>query len=144
MNKTNTSTKYTYADFARDVITFLDGEIEIEMTPAKAQAMRNKAVDLLNAQIKKAEYNANHKSAKAPKGASPETRAKADAIAKVLTAEPMTASEISKAVGTDYTALQVANAVKYIEGVKSVKVVRAVINTKGLRSEREYTAYCIG
>ena len=142
MNKTNTSTKYTYADFARDVIASLNGEIE--MTPAKAQAMRNKAVDLLNAQVKKAEYNANHKSAKAPKGASPETRAKADAIAKVLTAEPMTAAEISKAVGTDYTALQVANAVKYIEGVTSVKVVRATVNAKGLRSEREYTAYCIG
>lgn len=142
MNKTNTSTKYTYADFARDVIASLDGEIE--MTPAKAQAMRDKAVDLLNAQVKKAEYNATHKSAKAPKGASPETRAKADAIAKVLTAEPMTATEISQAVGTEYTALQVANAVKYIDGVKSVKVVRFVVNAKGLCSEREYTAYCIG
>ena len=140
MNKTNT--KYTYADFARDVIAAINGEIK--MTPAKAQNMKDKATDLLNAQIKKAEYNAAHKSSKTPKGASAETRAKADTIAKVLSSTPMTAAEISKATGTDYTALQVANAVKYIEGATSVKVIRATINSKGLRSEREYTAYCIG
>lgn len=142
MNKTNTSTKYTYADFARDVIASLNGEIE--MTPAKAQAMKNKATDLLTAQVKKAEYNAAHPSKTKPKGASEETRAKAEAIAKVLTAEPMTAAEISKAANTEYTALQVANAAKYIPGIKSCKVVRATVNAKGLRAEREYTAYCIG
>ena len=138
---TNTS-KYTYAAFASDVIALAAGEIEL--TGELAAKLTAKANDLLTAQVKKAEYNATHKSTKAPKGASAETMAKADAIREVLTAEPMTAAEISAAVGTDYTALQVANAVKYIEGVKSCKVVRETVNAKGLKAQKEYTAYSIG
>ena len=138
---TNTS-KYTYAAFASDVIALSAGEIEL--TDELAAKLTAKANDLLTAQVKKAEYNATHKSTKAPKGASAETMAKADAIRKVLNATPMTAAEISTAVGTDYTALQVANAVKYIEGVKSCKVVRDTVNAKGLKAQKEYTAYAIG
>lgn len=142
MNKTNTSTKYTYADFGRDIIALAKGELTL--TPELSVNLIAKASALVTAQERKAEYNAKHPSKSKPKGASPETRAKADAIAAVLTAEPMTAAEISEAVGVKYSALQVANAIKYIEGVSSVKVVRSVLNTKGLRSEREYTAYYIG
>lgn len=138
---TNTS-KYTYAAFASDVIALAAGEIEL--TDELSAKLTAKASDLLSAQVKKAEYNATHKSTKAPKGASAETMAKADAIRKVLTATPMTAAEISAAVGTEYTALQVANAVKYIEGVKSCKVVRDTVNAKGLKAQKEYTAYSIG
>ena len=56
----------------------------------------------------------------------------------------MTAAEINAALGTDYTALQVANAVKYIEGAKASKVIRKTTNAKGLTAEKEYTAYSIG
>lgn len=137
-----TTSKYTYASFASDVIALANGEIEL--TADLAAKLTAKANDLLTAQVKKAEYNAAHKSTKAPKGASAETKAKADAIRKVLNTTPMTAAEISAAVGTDYTALQVANAVKYIEGVKSCKVVRDTVNAKGLKAQKEYTAYAIG
>lgn len=142
MSTNTTSTKYTYAAFASDVIALAAGEIEL--TAELSAKLTAKASDLLTAQVKKAEYNAAHKSTKAPKGASPETKAKADAIRKVLNTTPMTAAEISTAVGTDYTALQVANAVKYIEGVKSCKVIRDTVNAKGLKAQKEYTAYTIG
>lgn len=141
MNKTNTS-RYTYADFATDVIALLNGEIEV--TDEKAAAMTDKANALLAAQIKKSEYNATHAKKSQPKGASPATREKSDAIKSVLTADPMTTAEINAALGTDYTPLQVANAVRYIEGAQSCKVVRSTVNAKGLKSDKEYTAYFIG
>lgn len=70
-----------------------------------------------------------------------EKRARVQAIAKVLRSEPMTMREINAALGTDYTALQVANAVKYIPGAESCKVWRMVTNSRGEKVEREYTAY---
>ena len=66
---------------------------------------------------------------------------RAKAIAKVLGSEPVTAREINAALGTDYTALQVANAVKYIPGAESCKVWRMVTNGKGEKVDREYNAY---
>lgn len=140
MNKTNT--KYTYATFATDVIALLNGEIEV--TPELRENMRNKASDLLEAQLKKAEYNATHKSSRTPKGASEDTKAKTAAIAKVLTAEPMTTAEINTALGTAFTALQVANAVKYIPNIKTCKVIRDSVNSKGLKAQKEYTGYFVG
>lgn len=141
MNKTTTS-RYTYAQFAADVIAVMNGEIEI--TADLREKMTAKAADLANAQAKKAEYNANHPKKAAAKGASAETKAKADAIKGVLGSDPMTAAEINKALGADYTALQVANAVKFIEGIQSCKVVRDTVNGKGLRQQKEYTAYFVG
>lgn len=70
-----------------------------------------------------------------------EKQALGTAIAKVLGTEPMTMREINAALGTDYTALQVANAVKYIPGAESCKVWRMVTNGRGEKVEREYTAY---
>lgn len=70
-----------------------------------------------------------------------EKRARVQAIAKVLRSEPMTMLEINAALGTDYTALQVANAVKYIPGAESCKVWRMVTNSRGEKVEREYSAY---
>lgn len=138
---TNTS-KYTYAAFASDVIALAAGEIEL--TAELSAKLSAKASDLLTAQTKKAEYNAAHPSKSKPKGASAETMAKANAIAAVLSDVPMTAAEISDACHTNYTALQVANAAKYIEGIKTCSVVREVVNKKGLKAEKEYTAYSIG
>ena len=140
MNKT--TSRYTYAAFASDVIALLNGEIEV--TDALKERMTAKASDLMAAQANKAAYNAAHPKKGTAKGASAETLAKAEAIKGVLSASPMTAAEINAALGSDYTALQVANAVKFIEGVVSSKVIRTTVNSKGLKADREYTAYSIG
>ena len=137
MNKTNS--RYTYAQFATDVIAVLNGEIEI--TDTLRETMTAKAGDLLATQTRKAEYNATHPKKSASKGASAKTKATAEIIAGVLTAEPMTAKEIDQVTGKDFTALQVANAVKFIDGVTVSKVIRETVNSKGLTAQREYTAY---
>lgn len=142
MNKTNTTSRYTYADFAADVVALVNGELEL--TDDKSAAMVDKANALLAAQVKKSEYNATHAKKSAPKGPSTATMDKANSIASVLTAEPMTTAEINAALGTDYTPLQVANACRYICGVTSCKVVRSTVNAKGLKSDKEYTAYTMG
>lgn len=140
MNKT--TSRYTYASFAADVMAVVNGEIEV--TAELRDKMTAKAADLLAAQTKKAEYNATHPKKNTAKGASAATQEKATAIAGVLGAEPMTAAEINAALGADYTALQVANAVKFIEGVQTAKVIRSTVNSKGLTAQKEYTAYFIG
>lgn len=132
---------YTYATFATDVIALVNGDLEL--TDEVREAMENKANDLLVQQIRKAEYSATHPSKSKAKGASEKTKALAEQIKSVLNAEPMTSAEIASALGADLTALQVANAVKYIEGAISTKVVRETVNSKGLRSEKLYTAYAI-
>lgn len=139
---TKTTSRYTYTDFANDVIAIVNGEMKV--TPDVTAKVTEKAQALLNAQLAKAAYNATHQRKSTAKGASAETQAKANAIASVLTTTPMTASEINTALGSDYTALQVANAVKFINGVQSTKVVRSSLNAKGLRQEKEYTAYFVG
>lgn len=137
-----TNSKYTYAAFASEVIGIVEGKIEV--TGDVAERVKAKAAALLAAQESKAAYNAAHPKKGAAKGASADTAAKAKAIGDILSATPMTAAEINAALGTDYTALQVANAVKFIPGVVSSKVVRQTVNGKGLKVEREYTAYAIG
>ena len=137
-----TTSKYTYKQFGLDIIALAKGELD--MTPEVAIRLMEKAQALVNAQESKAAYNATHPKKSTAKGASAATMEKANAIKGVLTATPMTAAEINAALGTDYTALQVANAVKYIEGVTSEKVVRAVTNSKGLTSQKEYTGYKVG
>lgn len=103
--------------------------------------MKEKAQALLNAQATKQAYNAAHPRKSSSNGPSGDTKARAAQIATVLDSTPKTAAEINAELGTEYTALQVANAVKYIEGAKSCKVVRSTINGKGLKADKEYTAY---
>lgn len=69
------------------------------------------------------------------------TAERAKAIAKVLGSEPMTMLEINAALGTDYEALQVSNAVKSIPGTAVCKVTRTVVNRRGETVEKTYTAY---
>lgn len=128
---------YTYANLALDVIAMLNGE------PVKTDTgvMLEKAEALLQAQLNKAAYNATHPRKSTAKGPSEKTAAVMAAIKPVLGTEPMTAADINAALGTTYTALQVANAVKYIDGVTSCKVVRTTTNSKGLKADKEYTAY---
>jgi hypothetical protein len=137
-----TNSKYTYKQFGLDIIALAKGELEL--SPEVAMRLMEKAQALVNAQESKAAYNATHPKKSTAKGASAATMEKANAIKSVLTASPMTAAEINAALGTDYSALQVANAVKYIEGVTSEKVVRTVTNSKGLTSQKEYTGYKVG
>ncbi|MDO4268997.1 MAG: hypothetical protein Q4C73_11035 [Eubacteriales bacterium] len=71
------------------------------------------------------------------------TREKAEAIASVLCFEPMTPQEINYALGTDYTALQIANAVRYIPGASTVHVYRIVADQNGDPVLKQHTAYCL-
>lgn len=139
---TTNNSKYTYTLFATEVMGIVKGEIEI--TPDVAERVCAKAAALLATQEKKAVYNATHPKKATAKGASADTAAKAEAIKGVLSSTPMTAAEINAALGVDYTALQVANACKFIPGVVTSKVIRSTVNAKGLRADKEYTAYAIG
>lgn len=137
-----TNSKYTYTNLATDLISLLDGTKSLTELPTSA--MRDKAVALLNAQETKKAYNAAHPRKSSSNGPSGDTQSRAAEIATVLGSEPMTAAEINKALGTEYTALQVANACKYIPDCKSCKVIRSTINGKGLKADKEYTAYTVG
>lgn len=144
MATTNNNTgksRYTYSLFATDVLALLQGEKSLGELPIAS--MVAKAQDLLAAQETKKAYNAAHPRKSTAKGPGTDTQARATEIAGVLTGTPMTAAEINAALGTDYTALQVANACKYIEGVVSSKVIRTTTNGKGLRADKEYTAYSV-
>lgn len=142
MATNNTTSKYTYTLFATEVMGIVKGEIEV--TPAIAERVYAKAAALLATQENKAAYNAAHPKKSAAKGASADTAAKAEAIKGVLSSTPMTAAEINAALGAEFTALQVANACKFIPGVVTSKVIRSTVNGKGLRADKEYTAYAIG
>ena len=142
MATNNTNSKYTYTLFANEVMGIVKGEVEI--TPAVAERVYAKAAALLATQENRDAYNATHPKKSAAKGASADTAAKAEAIKGVLTSDPMTAAEINAALGADYTALQVANACKFIPGIATTKVVRTTTNSKGLKADKEYTAYFIG
>lgn len=143
MATTNSKTgKYTYTDFATDVLSLLEGQKALKDLPVAA--MCDKAKALLNAQATKQAYNAAHPRKSSSKGPGTDTKERADQIAGVLDSTPKTAADINVELGTDYTALQVANACKYIEGCKSCKVVRTTTNSKGLKSDKEYTAYTVG
>lgn len=139
MEKKNTNARYTYITFAEEVKAILEGKIEV--TAEVKARVTEKADALIATQTAKKDYNAANPKKSTAKGASAETQAKADQIAGVLTSEPKTAAEINAELGTDYTALQVANAIKFIEGATSTKVIRTTVNGKGLKADKEYTAY---
>lgn len=121
-------------------------EIAIEFlgeTDCSAEVI-DKLEGMVAQEVKRAEYSATHRKPTKAKGPTDATKEVAEAISSVLTDTPMTATEINEALGTDYTALRVAGAVKFIPGVKSQKVVRPTIGKNGLRAERQYTGYFIG
>ena len=142
MNKPSAST-YSYAEFTNDILALLDGELEL--TNDKAAEMRDKTIAFQNTLKKRAEYNANHPR-KGVSKLSDTTKANIEKISGVLknSTKPMTTSDINAALHADLTPLQVANAVKYIEGIKSTKAIREAVDKKGLKAQKEYTAYYIG
>ena len=99
---------------------------------------------MVEQEVKRAEYSATHRKPSQAKGPSEATKAVAAEIARVLNGTPLTAAEINAVLGTDYPALKVANAVKFIPGAQSQKVTRETVGKNGLRAEREYTGYFIG
>lgn len=138
MAKTNS--RYTYQMFAQEVIQIVAGELAV--TPEVALRVTEKAQALAGTQAKKAEYNKLNPKKAAPKGASEKTQATANAISAILTADnALTTADINELLGTEFSALQVANAVKFIDGATSQKVIRETVNAKGLKAQKEYTAY---
>lgn len=137
-----TNARYTYITFAEEVKAIVNGTLTV--TDEIKARVNEKAQALIDTQTSKKAYNADHPKKSTAKGASADTQEKANAISAVLANVPegaMTASEINAELGTEYTALQVANAIKFIEGATSVKVIRDSVNAKGLKAQKEYTAY---
>ena len=67
----------------------------------------------------------------------------AKAIAGVLSAAPMTAAEINAALGTDYTPLQISNAMQRISGASAGREVRMTVGASGRRREKEHAVYTL-
>lgn len=67
----------------------------------------------------------------------------AKAIAGVLSAAPMTAAEINAALGTDYTPLQISNAMQRISGASAGREARMTVGASGRRREKEYAVYTL-
>lgn len=142
MTKNNS---YTYKDFALNILDAIGCDTvnaALKEAGFDTTLIAEKAQALLDAQVKKAEYNATHKRTSTSK-MSDETKALIENLKKVLKNTPQTGAELNKAMGTEYTALRIANAVAKIDGVKSTKVVRTTVNSKGLKADREYTAYFV-
>jgi hypothetical protein len=131
--------KYTYVTFADEVITLANGG-----TVENLERLIEKATALKATHENKATYNKANPKKSTAKGASAETMAKAEQIAEVLPTDAenaVTAAEINELIGTEFSALQVANAIKFIENATSVKVVRSTTGKNGLTAEKMYTAY---
>ena len=138
----NTTARYTYITFAEEVKALIEGKLEI--TAEVAARITEKADALIATQESKAAYNAKNPKKTAAKGASETTKANANMIMAILgDTEDVarTGADINNELGTNFTALQVANACKFIPDIRSCKVVREVTNSKGLKAEKLYTAY---
>ena len=148
--KTEKATRYTYSQFANDVITmaniFLDGE-QPELS-LDFEKIIDKANKLLEQQARKAEYNANKRAENAGKPKELSDKMK-DLIALIKPAIPkgkenaVTGADINRITGSELYAMQISNACNHIPNCQKTKVIREVENNKGLKQEKEYTAYYI-
>lgn len=136
------NTRYTYVSFGNEVVDVVASALTNKLIDAmQAERMIDKANALIATQEKKSTYNAANPKKSTPKGASEKTQAVANALASVLTDIPMTTAELNEALGTTYTPLQVSNAIKFVPNWAKETVVRDVVSPKGLKSQKEYTAY---
>ena len=78
-NTNKTGNRYTYSNFATDVLSLLNGEKSMGDLPIKD--MTAKAEALLAAQATKAAYNASHPRKSAAKGPGSDTKERAAQIA---------------------------------------------------------------
>lgn len=129
--------RYTDAMLYNDLVQIVDAA---DLEEAKRNAIIEKLLKKQEQVAKRAEYSKEHRKSTASK-VTEATKAIAAEIGAILTDTPMTTAEINEILGTDYTALRVANAAKFIPGAVTAKVVRPTVNKAGLRSEKEYTAY---
>lgn len=129
--------RYTDAMLYNDLVQIVDAA---DLEEAKRNAIIEKLLKKQEQVAKRAEYSKEHRKPTASK-VTEATKAIAAEIGAILTDTPMTTAEINEILGTDYTALRVANAAKFIPGAVTAKVVRPTVNKAGLRSEKDYTAY---
>lgn len=132
---------YTDKQFFMDVLDLIE---EADLDDVTRGAMVAKATGKLEQLEKRAEYAASHKKPSQAKGPSAATKERAALIESILTHDPVTTADINRILGTEFSALQVSGALKFVDNVKSKKVVRMVEDSKGLKTERQYTGYYIG
>lgn len=148
--KTEKATRYTYAQFANDVIAmaniFVDGkqpELLLDF-----EKIIDKANKLLEQQAKKAEYNANKRAQNAdkPKELSETMKINVDLVRQILPKgeeNAVTANDINRTLETNFYAMQLSNICAHIPNCVKTKVIRETTNNKGLKQQKEYTAYYI-
>ena len=150
-NNVEKNAKYTYEVFAKNAIEMATALQNIEKEENRNfdfdfENFIGKANALIEQQLKKREYNATHPKKSTSKGASEKTLAIVAKIRPLLKKgkdNAITGAEINATIGENLFALQIANAVRFIEGVQSTKVIRSTTNSRGLKQEKEYTAYYI-
>lgn len=132
--------RYTYIDLATDVIALANGAIADDAIRGR---MVDKAIALLDVQKTTALTSpVSGQSGSTSVASAHDSQKIADDILTVLSYQPMTAAEINTVMDTEYTSLQILNAMKLCEQeVASEKVIRTTLDAKGLRAEREYTAW---
>ena len=132
--------KYTYIDFLEEVM--LMTKLNENITAETAERIISKAMALKKTLENKANYNS--KNPRKAKGASPETLAIRDKILEILPNnedEAMTSARIADTLKIPLTPLSIATATKFIPNIAKTKVIDTYTNSKGLKSERQYTAY---
>ena len=145
INKTTvkmTTVKMTYVEFGKIVKT-LSATIEDK---ALAKAVYDKAQDLIDVNMKKAERQAERQASKPRESkVSAATLSKAERIKSVLeqATEALTGDEIEDIVQLSMTPLDVANAIKFVDNVVKSKKKMVRVDKKGETVERMLTAYQI-
>lgn len=146
--KTEKATRYTYSQFAEDVIDMAETIRADGYDNYEFEKIIDKANKLLEQQARKAEYNANKRAANAdkPKELSETMKINVDLISQVLQVgkdKAMTANDINSALSTTFYAMQISNICSHIPNCQKTKVIRETTTNKGLKKEQEYTAYYI-
>jgi len=131
----NGTVKITYAEMAEELINILQGEEQ----QIDNELLINKLQDLKATQERKAEKAKSNP--KTPKGASEKTLENGKIVKALLTNEFLTGAEIIEKGNLDFSVLQVATYLKYQDGIEKGKKVVTVTNSKGLKAEKEQTAY---
>ena len=141
------NTRYTYSQFAKDVLELL-ASVDVTDFGLDSESMTEKANALIEQQERKRAYNANKRAENAGKPKELSDKMK-DLIALIKPAIPkgkenaVTGADINRITGSELYAMQISNACSHIPNCQKVKVIREVENSKGLKQEKEYTAYYI-
>lgn len=141
------NTRYTYSQFAKDVLKLL-GCVDVSEFGLNYGKMSEKAEALIEQQERKKEYNANKRAENAGKPKELSDKMKA-LIALIKPAIPkginnaVTGADINRITGSELYAMQISNACSHIPNCQKTKIIQQVENSKGLKQEKEYTAYYI-